>query len=138
MKTHNRIRALIGADARMSSRAILPMLLIVVLLCAGCVVLCMSVVSNASDGADKVKIAIVDKDGSIVSRLAIGMVTANENVADLFSVLECNEDEEAYDAVYNGEAIAALIFEKGYFQKIINGESSAVNIVLSREMELHS
>ena len=133
-----RIGALIQKDVKTSKRTFLPMLLILLLLCAGCAVMCVSVVNSAIPTAQKTVLGIIDKDGSLLSKIAIGTISQNQEVSALFSTRNFTDEQEGYDAVAEGEIVALLIFEQNYFDKIINGDSSAVNVVLSKAMELHS
>ena len=133
-----RVRALMKKDAKASVRSVLPTLALIAVLALGCVLLCMAVISGAQKKEEMMAVGIVDKDKTVISRLAIGMVSANEEVASIFTVANFNSEEEAYQAVYDGRIVAALVFEKDYFQKILDGESSAVSVMLSRTVEMHS
>lgn len=130
--------ALIRKDGKSLSRQLPAVLLLLLLLCVGCVSLCMTVIQSVRAEEDRLSIGIVDKDGSMVSKLAIGLVAANDQIKALFDVKEFDSAQEAYDAVAAGETVAAMVFEEGYMDKIRDGESSAVSVVLSREMEVHS
>ena len=131
-------QALVRKDAKATSRSILPTLLLIAALCIGCVLLCAAVISGAQKKSEAMAIGIVDKDKTVISRLAIGMVSANEQIASMFTVISFESEEEAYEAVRDGRTLAALIFEKDYFYKILDGESSAVGVMLSRTVEMHS
>lgn len=133
-----RIGALIQKDLKTSRHSFFPMLLLIFLLCAGCAVMCLSVVNSAIPTAQKTVLGIIDKDGSLLSKIAIGSISQNEEVSALFSTRNFTDEQEGYDAVAEGEIVALLIFEQNYFDKIINGDSSAVNVVLSKAMELHA
>lgn len=136
--TFRRIGALIQKDLKSSKSSFIPMLILLLVLCAGCVAMCISVVSSAIPTAQKTVLGIVDKDGSLLSKIAIGSLAGNEEVSALFSTKNFDDEQTGYDAVHNGEIVALLIFEPGYFDKIINGDSSAISVVLSKAMELHS
>lgn len=133
-----RVGALMDRDGRDLLRRLPAMLLLLTLLAAGCVFLCQGIISDIENDTQRLKIGVVDKDGSMVSQLAVGIVAANEEVAALFEVVNFDEAQAAMDAVAASETVAAIIFEEGYFDKVLAGESSAISVILSREMELHS
>jgi len=136
--TYRRIGALIEKDLKTSRKSFLPMLMLLLLLCAGCAVMCVSVVGSAIPTAQKTVLGIVDKDGSLLSKVAINSVAQNQEVSALFSTKNFDDEQAGYDAVANGEIVALLIFEPDYFDKITSGDSSAVGVVLSKAMELHA
>ena len=133
-----RTGALMRKDIKVSARSVIPMLLLIAAMALGCVLLCLSVISGAQKKEELVAIGIVDKDKTMISKLAIGMVSANEEVASMFTVRNYDSEEEAYEAVRDGVTVAAIVFEKDYFYKILDGESSAVSVMLSRTIEMHS
>jgi len=132
-----KVRALIQKDGRRSRQNIPATLLLVALLCLGCGFLFLSVVTDAQTAEEILPVGIVAKDGSFVSRLAIQMVTSNQEVEEMFRVNRYDTEEEAYEAVHNGTDVGAIIFQKGYFEKILQGEDSAVSVIVSRAAEVH-
>ncbi len=130
--------ALIRKDQVRSRQNIPAMVVFFTLICLGCAFLFLSVVADAEAMEEIVTIGIVDKDGSFVSRLAIQMVSGNKEVKGMFAVEDFETEEEAYDAVYNGDIVGAIIFEEGYFSQILAGESSAVSVVVSEAVEVHA
>lgn len=133
-----KVEALLRKDAAVMRRKLLPLLALLALLCTGCIFLCLSVISGALDQPKQISLAVVDKDGSSVSRLAISMVSANDQVADLFTVRNFEDEQAAYDAVYNGDAAAAIIFEEGYMSRVQKGDQSAITVVLHRDFEIYA
>lgn len=139
MKEHGmRIGALMRKDAKTLVRKIPSMLVLLTLLCLGCVCLCLTVIESVQKTTEKMILGVVDQDGTMASKLAIGMVTGNEEISALFQVRNFDTAQEAYDAVYRGQTVAAIVFEPGYLDKLGSGETSPINVVLSREMEIHS
>lgn len=132
-----KVWALIRKDGCRSRQNIPATVLFFVLLCVGCGFLFLSVVSDAQTTEGILSIGIVDKDGSFVSRLAIQMVASNQEVEGMFKVNRYDTEAEAYEAVHEGVDVGAIIFQEGYFQKILQGEDSAVNVVVSRSVETH-
>lgn len=114
------------------------MLALLAALCVGCLALCLAVMDSAKDSQMKLTIGVVDKDKTMVSQMAMGMVKSNEQVAALFEVVDFEDPQDAIDAVVEGHTVAALIFEEGYIDKIQYGEDSAVQVVLSRKMKPHA
>lgn len=139
MREHwKRLGTLVRKDGKVLARSLPSMLLLLVLLCVGCVSLCFTTIESARKIEDKLTIGVVDLDGTMASKLAIGMVTGNEEIGALFEVQDFQTPDEAYDAIARGETVAAVIFEEGYLSKIGRGESSPISVVLSREMEMHT
>lgn len=139
MKEHwKRLGTLVRKDGKVLARSLPSMLLLLVLLCVGCVSLCLTTIESVRKTAEKLTVGVVDLDGTMASKLAIGMVTGNEEIGALFAVKDFASPDQAYDAIVRGETVAAIVFEEGYLSKIGRGESSAVSVVLSREMEMHT
>lgn len=134
-----KVRALIRKDGAYTLRSLPSTLLMAALLCAGCLFLCLSVIAGAKNNtADKMAIGLVDKDGSMLSQMAMGMAAGNEEVAALFRVVKHDTEQQALQAVQNGETVAAVILEEGYFEKVLLGESSAIGVILNSQMQLHA
>lgn len=133
-----RVSILMGRDGRVLLRRLPAMILLFSLLAAGCVFLCQGIIYDVKSDFEPLKLGLVDKDGSMISKLAVGLVSANEDVAALFEAVKYPDEQSAMDAVSNGQTVAAIIFEEGYFDKVLAGESSAISVVLSQELELHA
>lgn len=126
-------------DALQLRRGLPAMLGLLALLCLGCLALCLAVMNSVKDSQKlKMAIGVVDKDKTMVSQMAMGMVKSNEQVAALFEVVDFDDPQDAIDAVVEGRTVAALIFEEGYIDKIQYGEDSAVQVVLSKKMKPHA
>ena len=133
-----RMGILAAKDAKVLRRTVPGMLALLALLCAGCVALCFSVMSSAKENQQKLVLGMVDKDGSMISRMILGLATGNQEIAALFQVVSFETAEEACAAVEQGQAAAAMIFEEDYFDKILEGESSAVNVILGQSVQMHA
>lgn len=139
MKRHwNRLCALMRKDGKSLARGVPAMLALLALLCVGCLSLCLTVIESVKNTGEKMVLGVVDQDGTMASKLAIGMVTGNETISALFQVQNFDTAEEAYDAVTRGKTVAAIVFEPGYLDKIGGGENAPIHVVLSREMEIHT
>ncbi len=134
----NRLCALMRKDGKSLVRGLPAMLVLLALLCVGCLSLCLTVIESVQKGGEKMILGVVDQDGTMASKLAIGMVAGNEQIGALFQVQNFDTAEEAYDAIAQGKTVAAIVFEPGYLDKIGDGETSPISVVLSREMEVHS
>lgn len=139
MRKHGRILSgLMGKDGKNLLRQLPGMLVLLALLCTGCVCLCMTVLESVKAAGEKMVVAIVDRDGSMAGELANSLVNENQQVGTLFAVEEFETMDAACDAVAGGDAIAAIVFEPGYLENLKKGEASAVHVILSPETEVYA
>lgn len=135
---YRKVRALVRTH-RADVRRLPAVLAVFALLGAGCVAMCLSAMKSAEDvSADNLVLGIVDKDGSMVSKLAMGIASSHEQLQALFSVTQYPSEAALRQAVQGGKAAAGIILEQGYFDRIQKGENEAVAVILNDQMQVHA
>lgn len=129
-----KIFALLRKDLRLHGRHFASMLALCALLLCGCAAALGAVLGSALAEPEKVKLALVDKDGSTLSRTAIGAIAGSEDVAAMFTVEYCDDAEAVKIGMADGTYDAAILFEENYLSRILRGESAAVTILLSDKL----
>ncbi len=89
-----------------------------------------AVTSGAQDKRAPLRLAVADKEDSFLSRTAVAAIANNSEIAALFTVESCDE-QAAIDGIKNGDFSAAMIFEKDFITGILDGDETAVRIILS-------
>ena len=110
------------------------MLALGALLLCGCAAALSAVLGSALQEPEKVRLALVDKDGSALSRTAISAIAGSEDVAAMFAVENCDDAETVQAGMASGTYDAAILFEENYLSRILRGESAAVTILLSDKL----
>ncbi|MBP5254594.1 MAG: ABC transporter permease [Lachnospiraceae bacterium] len=87
-------------------------------------------VSRVREGAGLIRVALVDRQGGLLSRIAIGMIEEETDIAALMSFDETTE-EEAMEGLREGLYAAVIILPEGYVDKIRYGYSGQGTILLS-------
>ena len=129
-----KIFALLRKDLRLHGRHFAAMLALCALLLCGCAAALGAVLGSATEEPEKVKLALVDKDGSALSRTAIRAIADSEDVAAMFTVENCDDAEAVKIGMADGTYDAAFLFEENYLSRILRGESAAVTILLSDKL----
>ena len=127
----NAFASLLKKDLCLYGRKILSTLLLLLLLIAGCVTALLSVMGSAIEERDKVDLVLVDKDASSLSKMAINVVKGSDAVGEMFNVESLDTTQEALAGMKDGTYDGAIIFEEDYLSTILDGDSSAVRILLS-------
>lgn len=130
----HKVAALLRKDLRLYGRHFVSMLALCALLLCGCAAALSAVLGSAAEEPEKIKLALVDKDDSALSRTAIGAIASSKDVAAMFAVESCDDAEAATAGMANGTYDAAILFEENYLSRILRGESAAVTILLSDKL----
>ena len=125
--------ALLKKDLRLYGKHFLSLFILCALLFLGIAACLGAMLGNAFAEPQKTRLALVDKDGSALSRTAISAIGGSEDVSSLFTILH-TDAEDAQSGIANGAYDAAILFEENYLSRIIRGESSAVTILLSDKL----
>lgn len=127
---------LLKKDVKLYGSKIISTLLLLFLLVAGTVVaLCAMLQSDTSDSDTVLHMAIYDREPSKLTSTAITAVSNMQTVKELMTVDVCESEDEVRAGIKSGKYDAALIFEEGYYTKILDGNDSAVCILLSSSFE---
>lgn len=128
------IAALFIKDIRLYGRKFISTVCMLCLLLLGCAVALGAVLGQNSKTKSKTSLALVDKDASTLSQMAIGVISESEGVVELFDMHSAETPEEAVSGINDGKYGGAIIFEEDYISRILDGESEAVKIVITEEM----
>lgn len=109
---------------------LLPLLL---LLAAASLAALAAVSAGAGQKESALRLALVDKDDSFLSRTAVAAIAGNEEIAALFTVESCDE-ETAIAGVQSGRYAAAMLFSVDFISGILDGDDGAVRILLSNAL----
>lgn len=133
----NSISVLLKKDVKLYSSKIISLLLLLVLLTASVVAaLGAMLLNNFGDEKDTLlRMAIYDVEPSAITKNAVAVLSRTETVKELFTVEFCESEDEARSGVENGNYDAALIFSKGYYRKILEGDASAITVIVSDKLK---
>lgn len=123
--------AMLKKDMRLYGRRMLSMLILMIFLIAGCAAALLAAIGSAAAEREKTALGLVDNDASTLSKMAINVVKSSDAVGDMFTVDDLESAEEAIAKLKEGKLDGAIIFSEDYLSDILDGDSSAVRIVLS-------
>lgn len=127
---------LLKKDVKLYGSKIASTLLLLLLLAAGTVTALAAILqSDTSDSDTILHMAIYDREPSKLTTAAITAVSGTEVMRELMDVDICTSEDEVRAGIKSGKYDAALIFEEGYYTKILDGNDSAVCILLSSSLE---
>ena len=89
-----------------------------------------AVLTGAREGKSPIRVALVDQEDSLTSRMATGMIRRQEFVSSYISFEDADE-EEAVRGVAEGRFAAAVILPEGFLGKILHGQEGEAWVVLS-------
>lgn len=90
-----------------------------------------AVMIRATTGeSDQIRVAIVDNEDSVLSRILIHTVSDTEYIRSMISV-ETMEEEEAHRAVRDGSYAAAILLPKNFVSDIAHGQIAQGQVYLS-------
>lgn len=129
------IFVLLKKDTKLYASKIISMLLLLLVLAAGAALALAAMLQNAASESETVlHMAVYDREPSKLTNAAISTVSKIKAVQELLTVEMCESEEEVRGGIKNGTYDAALIFEEGYYSKILDGNDSAVCILLSDKL----
>ena len=124
-------------DMRLFCRCLLVAVLFVLTLGAIGVGTVAAVGSGGSDAFKSPEVAVVDKEGSLLSRLVVGFVENSDYVAPLFRVSSVKE-KEALRRFAEGSCSAVILLPEGFVEDISRGRTSRGTIMLSDALGSYS
>ncbi len=129
------IGALLKKDLLLYGKNVISMLLLLVLLAVSAVAALGAALSGAtSDKDNRLCMAIFDKEPSSIANQAVQIVANTEGVQSMFTVEICESESAVRDGMKSGIYDAAIIFEEGYFSKILEGDDAGVCILISDKL----
>lgn len=84
-----------------------------------------------SSGEMKLRIGIVDLDGSPVSQGIVGFFTADDSRIQEGLVVETGSEEEERAAIKDGDRNGIIIIPEGFGTKVMSGEPADVTIIIN-------
>ena len=131
------ISVLLKKDIKLYSSKIISMLLLLILLTSS-VAAALSAMLFSNFGDEKetlLRMAIYDVEPSAITKNAIAVISRTEVLQELFTIELCESEAEVRSGVENGNYDAALIFSKGYYRKILEGDDSAITVIVSDKLK---
>ena len=93
--------------------------------------------STAEEGAQPVRLLVVDEDGSDLSRLAVRIARGQTFLSVSLEIRSAGR-EEAMAQLRRGECAAVLVLPQGYLQAILSGRDCEGELILSDALALHA
>ncbi|MEW6554332.1 MAG: ABC transporter permease [Actinomycetota bacterium] len=85
-----------------------------------------------SSGEVKLKVGIVDLDGSLQSQIVMGAFTGDDPRIKEGLVVETGSEEEERAAIKDGDRNAVVIIPEGFGEKVAAGEQAEVTIIVNQ------
>lgn len=126
---------LLKKDIHLYWNRMVSILVLICLLTVGCYVALSAVTNSAnSDGDKRMCLALYDKEPSSLANAAVEMIASKEEIKEMFTIATCDSEKQVLDGMKAGIYDAALIFEEGYFDKILDGGDSAISLLISDKL----
>ncbi len=130
---------LLKKDLLLYGKNIVSMLLLLILLTVCSAAALGAALSSALGSEDnRLSMAIFDKEPSSIANQAVEIVANTEGVRSMFTVEICDSEAEVRNGMKSGAFDAAIIFEEGYFSKILEGDDAGVCILISDKLNAAS
>ena len=117
-------------DGRLFLRGLIPATVLTALLLVACGLAGISAIKGAERESAPVKVALVDQEDSVLSRISITMVTGQDYVSSLMRV-EVVDDDTARKGLASGKFAAAVILPENYMSSIMHGAPCLGKIYIS-------
>ncbi len=124
------MKSMLRRDLILMKRGAIPALILTVLLLAFCTAAAFSVLKSAEEHAASVKTALVDKEDSLISRMALNLVEQQSFIRELMSFESVSEDD-AVRGIREGLYAAAIILPEDFPSAIRAGRPAEGRIILS-------
>ncbi|MDO4939850.1 MAG: ABC transporter permease [Lachnospiraceae bacterium] len=121
-------------DMRLFLRGLIPAAVLTCLLVIACIFAGMAAKSGAERHTEPVKVAFIDHEDSVLSRISINMVTEQSYVASLMDLSQVDDTDQALRDMADGKYGAVVELPDGYMEKIMHGEKCAGKIYVSDAM----
>ncbi len=125
------MKAMLRRDFRLFRRGFIPALVLTLLLAMASAMAGYSVLSGAREKKAPVQVALVDEEGSAVSRFCINLVSSQSYIASLIDVSRVSRSR-ALKGIDDGSYAAVIILPDGYTDNIMVGRRAEGEIILSR------
>lgn len=125
------MKALLKRDWILFRRGLIPALILTLLLGLASGLAAYAVIQSAQENAAPVKVAVVDEEGGLLSRMAVNLVSTQSFIASLMDMQQTKR-AEALNGLGSGKYGAVIILPKGYTDQIRFGSPGTGQILLSR------
>ena len=120
-------------DNQIFKRGILPALVLTALFAVICTAVGLVSYRDTKDGGEAVKVALVDEEDSILSRICISLIEEQSYMKKLLSIRSVDREKQALRMLSDGECAAVIILPEGYLDDLMGGIPCQGRIVLSEE-----
>ena len=125
------MKALLNRDWVLFRRGLIPALILSLLLGLASGLAAYAVIQSAKENAAPVKVAVVDEEGGLLSRMAVNLVSTQSFIASLMDMQQTKR-AEALNGLSRGKSGAVIILPKGYTDHVRFGTPGTGQILLSR------
>lgn len=126
-----KLLSMLKRDMRLFLRDLGPAVLLTCILAVACTFAGMAARSGAERHTEPVKVALIDHEDSILSRISISMVTDQSYVSSLMELEQAEDIDEALSDMSDGKYGAVVELPDGYMEKIMHGQSCRGKIYIS-------
>ncbi len=128
--------AMLRRDGRLFLRCLASGIVLFLLLGTGCVLAAGAVIHRSASVYTPVRVAVIDHEDSVFSRILIGFAAGTEEVSRLLSC-EIMEESDAMDALLRGDAAAVVELPSGFLSDMTSGTRGEGVIILSDGAKRH-
>lgn len=122
--------SMLKRDASLFLRCLIPAAVLTAILALVCTAAALSAAKGAEDVYTPVKVAVVDGEDSVVSRMLVSMVGGMDYISGLMEIERLDMDK-AQQAIDNGEIAAIIALPDNFVEDISHGKNSRGQIILS-------
>lgn len=124
-------------DLRLFLKCLASASLLFLLLASVAAVAAGAMITGVEEVYTPIKVAVVDNEDSVYSRILINAVKGIDYVQDLLEVKRMDADD-AEAAMESGECLAVIVLPEGFIDAILAGEESRGTIYISPKLGAHS
>gem|GEM_PF-1081476 len=120
---------------RLFLRGLGPALILTCILAICCIIAGIAASKGAQRRTEPVKVALVDEEDSLLSRVGINMVTDQSYMSSLMEITQVDTADDAAEGISDGTYAAAIILPDGYMEDIMHGVNCTGRIYISDALE---
>ena len=127
-------RQMLKRDGRLFLRGLIPALVLTILLLVACAFAAVTAAKGAVAETEAVKVALVDNEDSVLSRISITMVSGQSYMSSLMKIEQTDYDS-AIKGIADGRYSAAVILPEDYMTNIMHGVKTSGQIIVTDAVE---
>ena len=124
-------------DVLLFLRCIVPAVVLTAVFAAVCAMAAFAALRGSEDVYTPVKAAVVDGEGTVLSRMLIKGVAKTDYISELMEISSCDM-EEAMEGLRSGAFAAVIVLPENMVDDILTGEKAVGTIYLSASAASHS